>query len=107
MLRRGAALLRTGAHGLPYDDDTAQRRALYEGAWLSLAYTACGDLEGACAEARIAIGRLGSVRSPRSNILLRQLSADLSRRARNPHVSDLLPDLKRALAMQAQAPGNF
>lgn len=107
MLRRGAALLRAGAHGLPYNDDTAQRRALYEGAWLSLAYTACGDLEGACAEARVAIGRLGSVRSPRSNILLRQLSADLSRRARNPHVSDLLPDLKRALAMQATAPGNF
>lgn len=106
MLRRGAALLRTGAHRLPYDDDTAQRRALYEGAWLSLAYTACGDLQSACAEARVAVGRLGSVRSPRSNMLLRQLSADLCRRARNPHVSDLLPDLKRALAMQAQAPGN-
>lgn len=98
MLRRGIALLRTGAHHLPYDDIVSQRRALYEGAWLSLAYAGDGDLEGACAETRIALGRLGSVRSPRSNALLRQLSADFRRRTRNPYVGDLLPDLERALA---------
>jgi hypothetical protein len=102
-LRRGTALLRTGAHRLPHDD-ASQRRALYEGAWLALAYAAYGDLESACAEARTATGRLGFVRSPRSNTLLRQLSADFRRRARNPHVADLLPDLDRALA--AQMPGS-
>ena len=32
MLRRGGALLRTGAHHLPYYDIISQRRALYEGA---------------------------------------------------------------------------
>jgi hypothetical protein len=100
MLRRGGALLRTGAHCLPYDDITSQRRALYEGAWLALAYAGYGDLERACAEARMAIGRLGSVRSPRSNALLRQLSADFRRRTRNPHVGDVLPDLERAIAAQ-------
>jgi hypothetical protein len=103
MLQRGTALLRTGAHDRPLDD-ASQRRALYEGAWLALAYAARGDFEGACAEARSAIGRLGSVRSPRSNALLHQLSADFRRRTRNPHVADLLPDLDQALARQASAP---
>lgn len=101
-LRRGAALLRTGAHRAA-PDDASQRRALFEGAWLALAYAACGDLEGACAEARIAVSRLELVRSPRSNALLGQLLADFRRRARNPHVADLLPDLDRVLA--AQGPG--
>ena len=99
-LRRGRALLCTGAHGVPYDD-ASQQRALYEGAWLALAHASCGDLERACAEARIAIGRLGSVRSPRSNDLLRQLSADLHRRSRNAYVADLLPELDRALTVRA------
>jgi len=103
MLRRGAALLRTGAHDRPLGDPS-QRRALYEGAWLALAYAARGDLEGACSEARTAIGRLGSVRSPRSNTLLHQLAADFRRRTRNPHVASLLPDLDGALARQAPAP---
>ena len=102
-LRRGSALLRTGAHRVPYDDGS-QRRALYEGAWLSLAYSAYGDLERACAEARTAITRLEFVRSPRSNELLRQLSSDFRRRVRNPHVADLLPDLDRALAAQPPGP---
>lgn len=100
MLRRGITLLQTGAHDRPLGD-ASQRRALYEGGWLALAYTARGDLEGACGEARAAIGRLGSVRSPRSNALLHQLSADFHRRTRNPHVADLLPDLDRTLARQA------
>jgi len=103
LLRRGTAMLRTGAHDRPLDDGS-QRRALYEGAWLALAYTARGDLEAACSEARTAIGRLASVRSPRSNTLLHQLSADLRRRTRNPHAASLLPDLENALATQPQAP---
>jgi hypothetical protein len=103
MLRRGTALLRTGAHDRPLGD-ASQRRALYEGSWLALAYAARGDLEGACGEARTAIGRLGSVRSPRSNALLRQLSTDFHRRTRNAHVADILPDLDRALASQGRAP---
>lgn len=102
MLRRGAALLRTGAHDRPLGD-ASQRRALYEGAWLALAYTARGDLTGACDETRTAMMRLGPVRSPRSNNLLHQLSADLRHRTRNPHVADLLPDLDRALAAQTPA----
>ena len=101
-LRRGSAMLRTGAHGVPYDH-ASQRRALYEGAWLALAYASCGDPERACAEARIAIGRLGSVRSPRSNELLRRLSADFHRRSRNAYVADLLPELDRALTVRASS----
>lgn len=99
-LRRGSALLRTGAHRVSYGDPS-QRRALYEGAWLSLAYAAYSDLERACAEARTALGRLNSVRSPRSNELLCRLSADFRRRARNAYVADMLPDLDRALAAQS------
>jgi hypothetical protein len=102
MLRRGTTLLRTGAHDRPLGD-ASQRRALYEGAWLALAYTAGGDLAGACGETRTAITRLGSVHSPRSNALLHQLSADFRRRTRNPHVADVLPDLERTLAAQASA----
>lgn len=85
-------------------DDASQRRALYEGAWLALGYAAYGDLESACAEARTAIGRLGFVRSPRSNALLRQLAAGFRRRTRNVYVADLLPGLERALV--AEAPGS-
>jgi len=106
MVRRGAALLRTGAHDVPRDD-ASQRRALYEGAWLALGYAAYGDLESACAEGRTAIGRLGFVRSPRSNVLLRQLAAGLRRRTRNVYVADLLPDLERALAAQAPSSHAF
>jgi hypothetical protein len=99
LLRRGTRLLRTGAHDRPLGD-ASQRRALYEGAWLSLAYSAHGDLEVACGEARTAIGRLSSVRSPRSNALLHQLSTDFRRRTRNSHVAEVLPELDRALALQ-------
>jgi hypothetical protein len=103
MLRQGTTLLRTGAHNVPLAD-ASQRRALYEGAWLALAYSARGDLETACGEARAAISRLGTVRSPRSNTLLHQLSADFRRRTRNPRVASLLPDLDHALASQAPTP---
>ncbi|HET9899380.1 MAG TPA: hypothetical protein VFQ44_31015 [Streptosporangiaceae bacterium] len=103
MLRRGTAMLCTGAHNISAEDRTSQRRALYEGAWLCLAYAAFGDVESACAEARIAIGRLGTVNSPRSNTLLRELAVDFRRRLRNHHVAELLPELERALA--ASTPG--
>ncbi len=99
LLRKGEALLRTGAHDrrpdVPY-----QRRALYEGAWLALGYTAHGKLDDACAVTRMALPRLDRVRSPRSVALLSILAADLRRRKRNQNVADLLPDLENALARQ-------
>jgi hypothetical protein len=97
ILRKGEALLRTGAYArrpdVPY-----QRRALYEGAWLALGYTAHGKLDEACAVTRMALPRLGQVRSPRSAALLRTLDTELRRRKRHQTVSDLLPDLQNALA---------
>jgi hypothetical protein len=99
LLRKGAALLRTGAYAsrpdVPY-----QRRALYEGAWLALGYTTHGKLDDACAVARMQLPRLDRVRSPRSNSLLRTLAAELRRRQRHHTVADLLPDLEAALARQ-------
>jgi hypothetical protein len=102
LVRRGTALLSTGAHDRPLAD-ASQRRALYEGAWLALAHTARGNLEAACSEARTAISRLASVRSPRSNALLYQLSSEFRHRTRNEHVASVLPDLDRALAAQPPA----
>lgn len=65
LLRKGESLLRTGAYARSIDD-SSQRRALFEGAWLALGYTAQGKLEDACAVTRMALPRLGQVRSPRS-----------------------------------------
>jgi hypothetical protein len=99
LLRRGEALLRSGAYArrtdLPH-----QRRALYEGAWLALGYTAHGKLDEACEVARMALPRLGQVHSPRSGALLRQLADELRRRKRNQSAADLLPELENALAGQ-------
>lgn len=99
LLRKGEALLRTGAYArrtdVPY-----QRRALYEGAWLALGYTAHGKLDDACAVTRLALPRLDQVRSPRSNTLLRTLAGEMRRRKRHQGVADLLPDLEAALARQ-------
>ncbi|WP_431728326.1 carph-isopro domain-containing protein [Verrucosispora sp. TAA-831] len=99
LLRKGEALLRTGAYArrpdVPY-----QRRALYEGAWLALGYTAHGKLDDACAVTRMALPRLDQVRSPRSTALLNTLAHELRRRQRNHAVADLLPDLENALARQ-------
>jgi hypothetical protein len=99
LLRKGEALLRTGAYArrpdVPY-----QRRALYEGAWLALGYTAHGKLDDACAVTRMALPRLDRVRSPRSTALLQTLAAELRRRKRNQNVADLLPELENALARQ-------
>ncbi|OLE21419.1 MAG: hypothetical protein AUG49_22140 [Catenulispora sp. 13_1_20CM_3_70_7] len=99
LLRKGEALLRTGAYArrpdVPY-----QRRALYEGAWLALGYTAHGKLDQACEVTRMALPRLDQVRSPRSTALLRTLAGEMRRRKRNQTVADLLPDLEAALARQ-------
>ena len=99
LLRKGETLLRTGAYArrpdVPY-----QRRALYEGAWLALGYTAHGKLDDACAVTRMALPRLDQVRSPRSTALLHALAGEMRRRKRNQAVADLLPDLETALARQ-------
>jgi hypothetical protein len=99
ILRRGETLLRTGAYARR-PDAPYQRRALYEGAWLALGYTSQGKLDDACAVTRMALPRLGQVRSPRSTALLRTLAGELRRRKRNPTVAELLPDLDNALARQ-------
>src|SRR5262249_419470 len=99
LLRKGETLLRTGAYArrpdVPY-----QRRALYEGAWLALGYTAHGKLDDACAVTRLALPRLDQARSPRSTALLRTLAGEMSRRKRNQAVADVLPHLETALARQ-------
>ena len=96
-LRKGEQLLRTGAYARPSTAPN-QRRALFEGAWLALGYTAHGKLDDACAVTRMALPRLESVRSPRSTALLRSLAGELRRRKRNQAVAELLPDLDNALA---------
>src|SRR5262249_14795565 len=98
-LRKGVALLRTGAYARRLDAPY-QRRALYEGAWLALGCTARGKLDDACAVTLLALSRLDQVRSPRSTALLRTLAGELRRRKRNQAVADLLPELENALARQ-------
>lgn len=100
ILRKGEALLRTGAYARRLDVPS-QRRALYEGAWLALGYTARGKLDDACAVTRMAVPRLRQVDSPRSTSLLRTLASELRRRKRSQTVADLLPDLENALASQS------
>lgn len=100
LLNRGTALLATGAHTVPLKDPS-QRRALFEGSWLALGYTALGETELACQIADTATQRLATVRSPRSTAVLHQLAGDLRRRQRNPHVGSLLPELERGLAEHA------
>jgi hypothetical protein len=97
-LREGAALLRTGAYARPLDDQSSQRRALFEGAWLALGYAEHGKLEDACDVGRVAVQRLATVASPRSAAVLGDLRATLRRRTRNAHVADFLPELEQALA---------
>jgi hypothetical protein len=99
LLRKGEALLRTGAYAR-HPEVPFQRRALYEGAWLALGYTAHGKLDDACGVARMALPRLGRVRSPRSNALLRTLAGEMRRRRRHQGVAEFLPDLEAALAQQ-------
>jgi hypothetical protein len=100
-LRKGEALLRTGAYARPLAAPS-QRRALYEGAWLALGYTAHGRFDDAAHVVRLAIPRLSRVRSPRSVALLTTLATDLRRRRRNPTIAYLLPELETALAVHGR-----
>ncbi|MGH2371010.1 MAG: carph-isopro domain-containing protein [Chloroflexota bacterium] len=99
LLRRGERLLRTGAHALPVDHP-AQRRALFEGAWLSVAAAGQGDLEQACTIGNLAVTRLNGVQSARSAQVLRLLARRLRRCGRNEYVRDFLPTLDAAVARQ-------
>jgi hypothetical protein len=100
LLRRGTRLLGTGAHDVPLADTGSQRRALFEGAWLSVAAAVRGDLEQACAHGRRALARTDSVQSPRSLDVLRVLADQVRRRTRNDHVAEFLPELTTALDRQ-------
>ncbi|MFI1890340.1 carph-isopro domain-containing protein [Streptomyces jumonjinensis] len=103
-IRTGLDLLETGAHAVE-KGDPSQRRALFEGGWLALGYSAAGELERACEIGATAVGRLDTVRSPRSVALLDQLTADLRRRQRNPYVRDFLPGLEETVGKQQSAAG--
>ena len=103
LIAKGTSLLTTGAHDVPLVDPS-QRRALFEGSWLALGYTALGETELACRIADTATQRLATVRSPRSTALLQQLAVDLRRRQRNPHVRSFLPELERGLSKHSAEP---
>ncbi|MCT9080456.1 carph-isopro domain-containing protein [Streptomyces fulvoviolaceus] len=98
-VRQGQDLLETGAYAVE-KGDPSQRRALFEGAWLALGYSASGDLERSCEVGETAAARLSTVRSPRSTAVLNQLAAELRRRQRNAYVRDFLPDLEERIAEQ-------
>ena len=100
LLRRGEQLLRTGAHDLPLGHPS-QRRALFEGAWLSVAAACRGDVEQACTTGQLALTRLDCVQSARSADVLRLLARRLRRAgSKNEYVRDFLPALDRAVARQ-------
>ncbi|MFD7073957.1 carph-isopro domain-containing protein [Nocardioides sp. NPDC059952] len=98
LLRDGISLLETGAHNAQFGG-SSDRRALFEGAWLALGHSTRGELEQACLVGDQAVSRLTSVRSPRSVGVLKNLSRDLRRRQRNPHVATFLPKLDSALSV--------
>ena len=100
VLRRGDRFLRTGAHGIPLDESSSQRRALFEGAWLAVAAATRGDLEDACSLGRLAVARTETVHSSRNLEVLRTLTFRLRRRTRNAYVADFLPVLDATLARQ-------
>jgi hypothetical protein len=101
LLRRGTRLLRTGAYAVPLDH-SAQRRALFEGAWLALATASQGDLEQACTVGQLTVARTQTVQSQRSTDVLANLSGQLRRRSRNEYVADFLPRLQTALAAKTE-----
>lgn len=101
LLRPGQRLLRTGAHDRGFVD-AAQRRALFEGAWLAVAAAACGNTEAACEHGRIAVTRTRTVRSTRSLDVLKLLAFRLRRSRRNEYVRDFLPELETAVIGQAR-----
>lgn len=100
LLRRGEQLLRTGAHDLPLDHPS-QRRALFEGAWLSVAAACRGDFEQACTTGQRTVARLDRVQSARSADVLRLLARRLRRAGDNEYVRDFLPVLERVVARQS------
>jgi hypothetical protein len=100
LLRRGSWLLRTGAHAISFEH-AAQRRALFEGAWLAVAAASQDDLEQACSIGQVAVARIQTVRSHRSTEVLAVLAGRLRRRSRNEHVAGFLPALETALAGKA------
>ncbi|MGH3872817.1 MAG: carph-isopro domain-containing protein [Pseudonocardiaceae bacterium] len=99
LLSRSERLLRNGAHDLPVDHP-AQRRALFEGAWLAVAAAGQGDLEQACTIGSLAVTRLNAVQSARSAQVLRLLAKRLRRCSRNEYVRDFSPTLDAAVARQ-------
>lgn len=109
LLRRGSSLLHTGAHDAPLDDESQQRRAMFEGAWLAVAAAGQGDLEQACAEGRRAVARAANVTSDRSMVVLRTLRARLTHRHQNEYVADFLPILDAtvlSVSRPSRRPGN-
>lgn len=74
-----------------------QRSALLHGCYLVQAHLQLHDLEAAVKAVRKATERLAGVQSVRCHLLLRQLRRTFARRARNPYVADLLPELDDAL----------
>ncbi|MFC4912969.1 hypothetical protein [Actinomadura gamaensis] len=74
-----------------------QRSALLHGCYLVQAHLQLHDLEAAVQTLRKATERLPGVQSVRCQSLLRQLRRTFARRARNPYVADLLPELDDAL----------
>jgi hypothetical protein len=104
LVRQGQDLLETGAY-MVEKGHPSQRRALFEGSWLALEYSASGELERSCEVGERAAARLSTVRSPRSTALLGQLATELRRKQRNPYVRDFLPELEERIAKQP-GPGN-
>ncbi|WP_395107580.1 hypothetical protein [Actinomadura sp. SCN-SB] len=74
-----------------------QRSALLHGCYLVQAHLRQRDLEAAVTATRKATERLTGVQSIRCQVLVRRLQQDFARRARNPYVADLLPELNDAL----------
>jgi hypothetical protein len=96
LVREGQRLLENGAHDIS-QTQYGQRRALFEGAWLTLSYSVSGDLERACEVGSTAAARRSAVDSPRSDAVLRSVASELRKRSRNPYVHDFLPSLEQAL----------
>ncbi|MCP2323552.1 hypothetical protein HDA40_002059 [Hamadaea flava] len=101
-LHRGQQLLEAGAHQRSLHEP-AQRRALYEGAWLGLAYALDGQYANACRIGQTAISRLPRVRSPRSNTVLHDLVQVLAAHNRRQDVRDFLALARPALAGDLRA----
>jgi hypothetical protein len=74
-----------------------QRSAPLHGCYLVQAHLRQHDLEAAVAATRKATERLAGVQSVRCHTLIKQQRRTFARRARNPYVADLLPELDTAL----------